>query len=264
MDQPDYDPRRFRANVPFYARYRLGYPDSLIDRISRSAGLTHGDAVLDLGAGPGLLAIPFAKAGMAVTAVDPEPAMLAELREAAGGQGAIVDIRRGSSFDMPAGLGPFRLVTIGRAFHWMNRPATLEMLDRMVGEGGAIALVHDDHPSTVENIWRGVLRDVADRYGRADAPHVRETHAKGYRAHESVLFDSCFSQLERVGIVIRRELTADDIVGLAYSLSALSPEKLGARAQAFETELREELGRLSPDNCFIEIAELFALIAKRG
>ncbi|HEX4157124.1 MAG TPA: class I SAM-dependent methyltransferase [Rhizomicrobium sp.] len=264
MDQPDYDPRRFRANVPFYARYRLGYPDSLIHRISRSVGLERGDAVLDLGAGPGLLAIPFARAGMAVTAVDPEPGMLAELKESAAGHGVAVNIRRGSSFDMPAGLGPFRLVTIGRAFHWMNRPAALEMLDGMIGAGGAIALVHDDHPPTVENIWRGVLRDVADRYGRADAPHVRETHAKGYRSHESVLLDSPFSQLERVGVIIRRELTADDIVGLAHSLSALSPEKLGTRAQAFETELREELARLSPDNRFIEIAELFALIAKRG
>jgi ubiquinone/menaquinone biosynthesis C-methylase UbiE len=264
MDQPDYDPRRFRANVPFYTRYRLGYPESLIDWISRAAGLQTGDAVLDLGAGPGLLAIPFAKAGMAVTAIDPEPGMLAELREAAAGQGVTLDIRRGSSFDMPDDIGPFRLVTIGRAFHWMNRPATVEILDRMIGEGGAIALVHDDHPVSVENIWRGVLRDVADRYGRADAPHVRETRAKGYRSHESVLLDSSFSQLERVGVIIRRELMADDIVGLAHSLSALSPEKLGSRARDFEAELREELARLSPDNRFIEIAELFALIAKRG
>jgi ubiquinone/menaquinone biosynthesis C-methylase UbiE len=264
MDEPEYDPRRFRANVPFYARYRLGHPDTLIERISSTAGLRPGDAVLDLGAGPGLLAVPFAKAGMRVTAVDPEPGMLAELNEAAAGEEVAIDIRRGSSFDMPAGIGPFRLVTIGRAFHWMNRPATLEMLDVVTGEGGAIALVHDDHPATVENIWRGVLRDLADRYGRGDAPHVRETRAKGYRSHESVLLDSRFSQLERIGVIVRRELTADDIVGLAHSLSALSPEKLGARARAFEAELREELARLSPDNCFIEIAELFALIAKRA
>jgi hypothetical protein len=164
---------------------------------------------------------------------------------------------------MPEDVGPFRLVTIGRAFHWMNRPATLETLDAMIGKGGAVALVHDDHPVTVENVWRGVLRDVADRYGRGDAPHVRETRARGYRSHESILLDSPFSQLERVGVIIRRKLTADDIVGLAHSLSALSPEKLGARAQAFEAELREELAKLSPDDCFVEIAELFALIATR-
>jgi SAM-dependent methyltransferase len=263
MDQPEYDPHRFRANVPFYARYRLRYPDSLIDRIGCCVGLDRGDAVLDLGAGPGLLAILFAKAGMAVTAIDPEPGMLAGLREAAAEQDVSINIRRGSSFDMPADIGPFRLVTIGRAFHWMDRGPTLEMLDGLVEEHGAIALVHDEHPATVENVWRGVLREVADRYGRADAPHVREARAKDYRSHESVLFDSRFSQLERVGVIIRRELTSNDIVGLAYSLSALSPEKLGVRKQAFEAELREELAVLSPGDRFTEIAELFALIAKR-
>jgi hypothetical protein len=69
--------------------------------------------------------------------------------------------------------------------------------------------------------------------------------------------------LERVGVILRRSLTADDIVGLGFSLSALSPEKLGARATNFEAELREALARLSPSGHFIEIAELSALLAKR-
>lgn len=264
MSQPDYEPRRFRANVPYYARYRLGYPDALIERIVAAAGVRPGDAVLDLGAGPGLLAIAFARAGMAVTAVDPEPEMLAALRSAAADAGATIDIRQGSSFEMPQGIGPFRLVAIGRAFHWMDRSATLDDLDRLVGPGGAIALVHDDHPATVENAWRNALRDLADRFGRAEAPHVRTSRSRGYRTHESVLMDSAFSQLERVGIVVRRALSADDIVGLAFSLSALSPEKLGARASTFEAELRAELARLSPEGRFTEIAELSALIARRG
>jgi SAM-dependent methyltransferase len=263
MSQPDYEPRRFRANVPYYARYRLPYPEALIGRIVAAVGLRRGDSVLDLGAGPGLLAVPFARAGMSVTAVDPEPDMLTALRDAAAEAGLAIDIHRGSSFEMPEGIGPFRLVTIGRAFHWMDRSATVDRLDRLIGQGGAIALVHDDHPATVENAWRSALRDLADRYGRSDAAHVRSSRSHEYRTHESVLMDSPFSQLERVGIVIRRQLTADDIVGLAYSLSALSPEKLGGRARAFESELRAELARLSPEGRFTEIAELSALIARR-
>ncbi|MGH6876128.1 MAG: class I SAM-dependent methyltransferase [Rhizomicrobium sp.] len=264
MSQPEYEPRRFRANVPFYARYRLGYPDSLIDLIAASVGLRSGDPVMDLGAGPGLLAIPFAKAGMAVTAVDPEPDMLAELRRAAAEAQVSVDILRGSSFDMPPEIGPFKLVTIGRAFHWMDRVAALRTLDGLICAGGALALIHDDHPATVENAWRGTLRDVADRFGRADASHIREGRSPHYRSHESMLLDSAFRGLERVGVVVRRELSVDDIVGLGYSLSTLSPAKLGERAKAFEAELRADLARLSPDGRFTEIAELSALIAKRG
>ena len=57
----NYDPRRFQTTVPYYARYRLGYPELLIRRVIERAGLKPRDAVMDLGCGPGLLAIPFAK-----------------------------------------------------------------------------------------------------------------------------------------------------------------------------------------------------------
>lgn len=264
MSQLDFDARRFRANVPYYVRFRLAYPDLLIQRIAERAALEPGSTVLDLGAGPGLLAIPFARMGMRVTAIDPEPDMLAELRHAAAQAGTLIDVRVGSSFEMPDGIGPFRLVTMGRSFHWMDRAATLEMLDGIVDPDGAIALVHDDHPSTVENAWRSLLRDIADKYGRAETAHIAAIKSPDYRTHESVLLDSLFNRIERVGIIIRRELGPDDIVGLAYSLSALSPERLGERIQSFEAELRGELARLAPDGRFIEIAELSALIAKRG
>src|ERR1700689_59988 len=86
-----YDPRRFRTTVPFYARYRLPYPRALIDRVIGIVGMRPGDAVMDLGTGPGLLAILFAQAGMDVVAIDPEPEMLGAARAAAGEAGVGID-----------------------------------------------------------------------------------------------------------------------------------------------------------------------------
>jgi SAM-dependent methyltransferase len=258
-----FEPRRFRANVPYYARYRLGYPDSLIARVAAVVGLKAGEPVMDLGCGPGLLAIPFAQAGMAVTAVDPEPEMLSVLRTAADEAGVTVDVREGSSFAMPADIGRFKLVTMGRSFHWMDRTATLEMLDGCIVHDGALALFHDTHPRTAENRWRRVLHDISNAYGRAHSPHVQASESPDYRAHEAILLESAFSDVERVGVFIRRELSVDDIVGLAFSLSTTSPEKLGERAVTFEHELRSELAPLSPDGRFVEIAEMTAIIARR-
>jgi ubiquinone/menaquinone biosynthesis C-methylase UbiE len=261
-DRPQ-PPRRFRSTVPYYARYRLGYPDLLIRRVVALTGLTPGDAVLDLGCGPGLLALPFARAGMAVTAVDPEPEMLAALRAAAGAESLQIDVRQGSSSDLPAGAGPFRLVTMGRAFHWMDRADTLKALDRLVLPGGALALFNDEHLKTTENRWRVALDDVANHYGADESPHRADRKSPEYRNHESVLLDSAFPVLESVGVIVTRELSADDIVGIAWSLSVTARDRLGERAEAFEAELRHELAKLSPEGRFREIAEMRALIAKR-
>jgi ubiquinone/menaquinone biosynthesis C-methylase UbiE len=264
MSQDNYDPRRFQTTVPFYARYRLGYPDLLIQRVIERAGLNAADAVMDLGCGPGLLAIPFAKAGMAVTGVDPEPEMLAAAKEAAREAGVSIKLEQGSSFAMPPGIGPFKLVTMGRSFHWMDREATLKILDRLIVPGGAIALMHDLHTKTVENNWRRrVLHDIGAEFGRNEETHVRARASDDFPSHESILMNSAFAHLERVSVFIRVERTADDIVGLAFSLSTFAPQKLGARKDEFEAKLRESLAALSPDGRFTEIAEMTALIATR-
>lgn len=264
MSQPPFEPRRFRSTAPFYLRYRLGYPPELIARVGSLAGLAPGDPVMDLGCGPGLLAIPFAQAGMRVTAVDPEPDMLADARRSAARAQVEIDFREGSSFELPAQIGPFKMVAMGRAFHWMDRAATLDALDRLTYSDGAVALFEDDHPHTAENAWRRTLNEVGKRYGSDQAAHRVARHRSDYRAHVSYLLDSVFSRVERVGIVIRRSISADDIVGHAFSLSVLSKDVLGERASSFEAELRSELARISPNGRFTEIAELGALVARKG
>ncbi|HEY5338388.1 MAG TPA: class I SAM-dependent methyltransferase [Rhizomicrobium sp.] len=258
-----YDPRRFQTTVPYYARYRLGYPPLLIRRVVERTRLNAGDVVLDLGCGPGLLAVPFAQAGMKVLGVDPEPDMLAAAKEEAKAADVHVELRQGSSFDLPAGIGPFNLVTMGRSFHWMDREATLKILDGLIAPGGAIALFDDVHSPTVENRWRFTVHEVGNKYGRAQEPHIQARAALETRRHDSILLDTAFRHLETVGVVIKREITADDVVGLAFSLSTSAPQKLGDRIGAFETDLRAELAKLSPDGRFTEIAEMRALIARR-
>lgn len=255
--------RRFESTVPYYARYRLGYPTRLIERVISLVGLKLGDAVLDLGTGPGLLAVPFAAAGFRVTAADPEPAMLAAAKQAANDAGVTLELWLGGSGELTPGMGPYRLVTMGRSFHWMDRARTLAMLDQLISPDGAIALFQDNAPKTAENAWREVLREVENQYGRGAGPHIAAFQAPDYRTHASHLLDSAFCVLDGLSVVIRHSITVDEIVGRAFSMSTCSREKLGERAVAFEAELRAALGRHSPSGTFTEIAEIVALVATR-
>ena len=258
-----YEPRRFQSAVPYYERYRLAYPERLVTRMAALLGLKPGDAVLDLGCGPGSLSLPMARLGMAVTAADPEPEMLAAAEAAAKAAGLSLTLWRGGSYDLSPAMGPYRLVTIGRAFHWMDRVATLAMLDRIIAPGGAVALLHDAHPVLPENDWFKILCKVGDRYGRAAQPHIAERKALGHRRYEPFLYQSAFTKLDGLSVTIRKPITEDEIVGRAFSQSTTSPEKLGDRADAFEAELRERLRMLSAEGQFTEIAEMVALVARR-
>ena len=249
------DPQRFQGTAAFYERYRLAFPDRLIRRVVSLAGLNPGDAVLDLGCGSGMLAIPFAKAGMVVTAMDPEPEMLAATRKAADAAGVRVTLQQAGSFDLTPGMGPFRLVVIGRAFHWMDRAATLTMLDRIVMPGGGVALFHDAHPPVAENGWFKAVCDISARHRRLSRIADR---GGGHRRYEPFLLASAFTELDGLSVTIRQTVTVDDIVGRAFSMSASVPDRAVLAA-----ELTAALRESSPDGKFTEIAELVALLARR-
>jgi ubiquinone/menaquinone biosynthesis C-methylase UbiE len=245
--------------IATYERYRLGYPQRLVERVAGLAGLKAGDAVLDLGCGTGMLAIAFARLGMAVTAMDPEPGMLAAAQSMAQAQNVAVTFLLGGSGDLTPAMGPFRLVTMGRAFHWMDRAATLAMLDKIVTPDGAVALFHDAHPPVAENGWFKTLCDLQERYRQERAAG----RSGGHRRYEPFLFASAFTQLDGLSVTIRHGLGVEDIVGRAFSMSHSSPQSLGLKREEFAAALQAALRELSPDGKFVEVAEMVAVLARR-
>jgi ubiquinone/menaquinone biosynthesis C-methylase UbiE len=246
----------FAPTVAYYDRYRLAYPDRLIARVIGLVGLAPGDAVLDLGCGTGMLAVAFAGSGMAVTAMDPEPAMLDEARWRVQDARLAATFRQGGSQDLDGGMGPFRLATLGRAFHWMDRAAALSQLDKIVVPDGGVALFHDAHPPVEENGWFKVLCDVQARYRRG----VRRG---GHKRYEPFLFASPFCEIDSLSVTIRHALTVEAIVGRAFSMSASSPQSLGETRQEFAQALSAALRESSPDGKFTEVVELVCVLARR-
>lgn len=256
------NPGRFRAAARHYLRGRPLYAPALIRRVAQLCGLNSTSRVLDLGCGPGMLALAFAPLVGEVIGIDPEPEMLRVARAEAARVGPRVECREGSSADLGPDLGVFRMVAIGRAFHWMERQETLARLDRIVEPEGAVVLFGDDHPKVPDNRWAEAFDQVIDHYLGSD-PTRAAWGAPGWVRHEAVLLDSPFCRLERVAVIERRATPVEHLVdrALSYSRAWQSPD--GGRAEDLAGAVRQALAAFARAGVVTEVVETGALIASR-
>lgn len=257
-----FDKHRFRTAAAFYERYRIPYDEAAIAWAAAAVGAGAASRVMDLGCGPGTLSVPLARLVGEVVGVDPEPAMLAAAHERAMREGVRLTLVEGSSNDLSAIQAPFRLVTMGRSFHWMDRAATLAALDHLVEPGGGVALFHDATP--VRAAWWTAARAVAELFvaGNDSARHWQRNPA--WAPHETYLLDSAFSRVERYGTLSVERIDADHVVGRLLSMSSTSPQRLGERQPEFETAVREAIApHAGADGLFEQIVETAVLLARR-
>jgi SAM-dependent methyltransferase len=258
-----YDPHRFTSAIPHYIAGRPTYSERLLQWLAREVSLSPASRVLDLGCGPGSLTLPLARLCGATIAIDPDAAMIAAAEKAARAAGLNIDWRVGSSFDLGDDLAPLDLVTIGRAFHWMDREATLARLDELVRPGGAIALVNTELHAQGRSTWLSAFEELRNAHGRFDAfYHARKGEA--WEEHVSVLMRSAFSDLSRISVFDTHVAGIDTLVARALSFSANSPSSLGEDGRAaYERAIRSKMLELEPSGRFPEIVESVAFIARR-
>jgi SAM-dependent methyltransferase len=255
--------RRFQSAAPYYLAGRPAYPTLLIERVVELCRLDRRQRLLDLGCGPGQLALAFAPFVGELVGLDPEPAMLALAGQLAAAAGVRIELIKGSSYDLGPALGRFHLIVIGRAFHWMDRADTLRRLDGLVEPGGAIALFDDDYPKVPDNRWRGDFTALIDEYAAADEDR-RIRKSADWPIHEGFLLDSAFAHLERIAVIERRRTPIERLVDRALSMSSTTPDRLGPKVAELADKVRATVARHAVDGLVTEVVEASALVATRG
>jgi SAM-dependent methyltransferase len=124
----------FGVMAEAYERFRPGYPAELVDLVLTYAGQPVRTA-LEIGAGTGKATRLFAQQGIAVTATEPDGAMLAELRRhvpatVTAVQAAFEDLRPGQSYG---------LVYAAAALHWTNPAGRWPRMAALLESGGVFA-----------------------------------------------------------------------------------------------------------------------------
>jgi len=137
-------------------RARPGYPPALIERLAAAA---RGGAVADLGAGTGHLALPLARAGLRVAAVEPARAMREAL--AASARGLPVEPVAAAAEETGLPGGAFSLVVVADALHWVDPERTGAEVARLLAPGGSVAVVE---PRLAETAFLRELGELLARY----------------------------------------------------------------------------------------------------
>ena len=247
---------RFDSTVPFYARYREPYPGSFFREVARRQGLDGTGRLIDIGCGPGSLAIGFAPYVKSCVGVDVETEMLETARVEAARAGAHVELIQARMEELPADIGIFRAVTVGRALHWFDRDQALAVLERIVDANGWIAICGTRAHSAASQGLTGKFHEI--RRAWSSDPDESRYHIN----LEDWFRGSRFRKVEDIEVTQTHQVTIPDLIGRALSLSTTSPEVLGDRRPSFEAALREALEPLSADGEFEETVTAVASIVR--
>jgi len=260
---PQREARPFRGSAPYYVRGRLPYAPVLADALARALNLDGRGRLLDVGCGPGVVALRLAHLFEGLVGVDLDPDMLAEAERRAKEQG-VTHARWVSARaeELPAGLGRFRVATFGRSFHWMDpervAPAVFDLLE----PGGALVLLFETGERAPEPAAlrphppppRAAIEELLQQYLGSErwTAHARRLGRQDERAR--VLDRAGFVGPEQVHAIGRETFvrSADDVIAFFYSYSHAAPHLFGARLAEFEADVRRVLADASPSGLFCE------------
>jgi SAM-dependent methyltransferase len=247
-DDVRFAPDLYRGTAGYYDRFRLPYPEAMIDDLAHRVGPSGHGRLLDLACGTGQLAFPLRGWFAEVWAVDQEPDMIELIRAKAASAGAAGKVRAvvSAAEDLRAEPGHFELVVIGNAFHRLPRDVIAGRVLGWLEPGGYLALCWSDSPWTGGTDWQRVLdatlqtwtaaRQASDRIpagwdrDRKERPDPQVLSAVGFEVAGSHEFTSAHSW------------TIPELTGFVRSTSFLPPSVLGDQAAAFDAGLAGALG----------------------
>jgi SAM-dependent methyltransferase len=124
--------RNFGSIAELYERVRPGYPAEAVDWFLP----TGVRAIADVGTGTGKLTDALLAPGREVTAVDPDPGMLAVLASKHPGVTTVT----GTAEQLPFDDASFDAVTFGQSWHWVDPPRGSTEVARILRPGGRLGL----------------------------------------------------------------------------------------------------------------------------
>jgi len=156
----------FNEVADIYDRARPGYPQAVFDDVMALAGVSPGDAALEIGCGTGKATEDFARRGLHVVALEPGPEMIGAARRRLSGFANISLVE--TTFETwPAEPAAFKLVAAAQSWHWVAPQVRFIKAAEALAPGGALA-VFGNAPVGLPS----PLRTALERLHESHAPHL--------------------------------------------------------------------------------------------
>jgi SAM-dependent methyltransferase len=257
-----WDETVFEGTAAHYRQGRKPYAPALAATLAEHLELDNRGRLLDVGCGPGTVALQFAHLFESVVGLDPDPGMVAEAKRAAFEEHVVtatwVQMR---AEELPGSLGTFRVITFGQSFHWMDRPRVAAAVRDMLEPGGAVVQVdlwhtsppgHEPQDGPYPAVPEAGINELRRHWL---GPHRRA--GQGFRdtspdREDEVFQRAGFAPEENVIVPDNRVLarSADDVVAWVLSTSSTAPHLFGERLADFVRDLRGLLLEASPSGVF--------------
>ena len=236
---------RFASTVALYKELRPPYPDEFFRTVSQRLKLSEQHALIDLGTGPGLLALGFAPHVGRIVGVDPEPNMLAAAKQAAADAGSDFALIEGTAESLAETIGVFDVVTIGRALHWMDRGATLAVLERLVAHDGWILVCASFSAPDPRNPWLEDYNAVRRAWSPAALWNESGGSARTHRDLAGFFLGSTFHLADLIKVETSQTVSVRDLARRVLTFSPSSPDALGDNVDAMLRDVVHSLGPYS-------------------
>jgi SAM-dependent methyltransferase len=257
-----WDETVFEGTAAYYRQGRKPYAPALAGALAEYLYLNGLGRLLDVGCGPGTIALFFAHLFESAIGVDPDPGMLAEAQRAASEHhitnASWVQMR---AEDLPGSLGTFRVISFAQSFHWMDRPRVASAVRAMLDARGVVVQVdlwHTNPPGQMPPtgpyppVPEAAIDELRRRWlgpDRRAGQGFRNTSPDG----EDAVFQAAgFAPEELVVVPDDRVLqrSVEDVVAWVLSTSSTAPHLFGDRLDDFIRDLQDLLHDVSPEGRF--------------
>lgn len=255
----------FAGTAEAYARHRPPYPDALISALTPPAP---GGRLLDLACGPGRVALRLAGVFDTIWAVDLEPQMVTVGRREAkrlGAHNIAWIVGPAERLDAPAGA--FDLVTIGEAFHRLDRALIAERAVTWLRPGGRLAIIGSDGILGGPEPWQQAVTALARRFTAAAFPagwaRSRGDGPSGPEEDARCLREAGFAPVVQLAFAGPHAWTFEAILGYLESTSVCSRRILADSYAEFVLALEATLAPYEEDGAWRETLSFGLTVATK-